>query len=85
MRINEETFSEWIQNHWDKNNLAPPELESQKALYFLADYLLEDGFYTSMPVNTKQVNVEIVAAILERHSRKYRKERKKLTEKGDKR
>lgn len=73
MKINDCTFSDWLNRNWEEGNLCPPELDPQTAIYFLCDYLLEDGFYISMPVNAKQGNTELVYAILERHSKKYRK------------
>lgn len=70
------TFQEWLKEHWDKDNLFPPELEPQDALYFLTDYLLGEDWYFVNPLKVKQGNCEIVHAILEKYSKKYRKELK---------
>lgn len=72
-----EKFTEWVDKNWEKGNLCAPELEPQKAIYFLVDYLLGEDWYTSAIGNVKQINVDIVAAILEKHSMKYRRELRK--------
>ena len=72
-----ETFSEWLDKNWtDKDNMCPPPLPAQKAVYFLLDYLIGD-WYSAMPMSTEHINVEIVNLILSKYSKKYRKERKK--------
>ena len=76
------TFSEWLDKNWDKDNICPPPLAAQEALNFLHDYLLE-GWYSTMPMSTEQVNTEMVAMILQKHSKKYRKELKER-QKNDK-
>lgn len=72
------SFLQWQKNHWEENNLFPPELEPQKAIHFLVDYLLGEDWYFVEPVNAKQGNVYILHAILRKYSFKYRKELKKL-------
>lgn len=76
------TFSDWLAENWEKGNLCPPPLPAQEALKFLHDYLLE-GWYSTMPMNTDQVNTEMVHMILQKHSKKYRKELKER-QKNDK-
>ena len=34
------TFTEWLDENWEKDNMFPPCLEPQKALLFLEEYLL---------------------------------------------
>lgn len=73
----ENSFLQWQKDSWEENNLFPPELEPQKAIYFLVDYLLGEDWYFAEPVNAKQGNVYILHSILRKYSFKYRKELKK--------
>lgn len=68
------TFNEWLDNNWKKNNMFPPELDGQKALDFLKQYLLGEDWYSVNPISTKQINCEVVHDILYKYSKKYRKE-----------
>ena len=72
-----ESFLEWLENNWEKDNLCGPCLSDQKAIGFLKDYLLGRGWYIAMPVSGEQANVEIVGTILEKYSRQYRRELRK--------
>jgi len=69
------TFTRWLRSNWSRDNLCPPPLEPQKAINFIADYLLEDWYSTSA-VSVKQTNTEIVHEILLKYSKRYRKELK---------
>lgn len=69
-------FVEWLNKNWDKDNFCPPELEAQEALYIVKDYLLGEDWYSSALGNTKQINTDIVAAILKQYSKRFRKEAK---------
>lgn len=70
-------FTEWLDNECSKDpdNMRPPPLDAQLAVHFLKDYLLGENWFSTMPMSTKQVNTEIVDAILDKYSRKYRKEK----------
>lgn len=70
-------FTEWLDREWSKDadNMCPPPLDAQLAVNFLKDYLLGEDWFSTMPMSTKQVNTEIVDAILDKYSRKYRKEK----------
>lgn len=68
------TFSKWVEDNWDENNMFPPCLEPQVAVNFLIDYLLGEDWYVVDPLGTQQVNVAAVHDILCKYSRKYRKE-----------
>ena len=72
-------FSEWLEKGWEKykDNICPPPLEPQQALDFLTDYLLGEGWYSTMPMSTKQINAEIVDKILDKYSKRYRKEKRR--------
>ena len=71
------SFTEWVDENWEKDNIFPPALNPQQALDFLKDYLLGKDWYTADPISTEQVNTEIVYAILLKYSKDYRKEAKK--------
>ena len=72
------TFSQWIQNEWNKDpdNMCPPPLDAQLAINFLKNYLLGEDWYSTMPMSTEQVNTQIVDAILIKYSRRYLNERR---------
>ena len=64
--------------------LCPAPMSSDVALQILVDYLLGEKFYIVMPLSQEQANTEIVAAILDRYSQGYKKDRKKfMKEKGE--
>lgn len=75
--MKENTFTKWLDNNWDKNNMFPPPLNAQRAINFLAQYLLGEDWYIVNPLTSAQANVEIVHEILNKYSKKYRKEYKK--------
>lgn len=72
-------FLDWL-NHknqtTNKDNIMPPPLPAQEAVYFLQEYLLGEDWYSVNPINTEQINCEIVADILFKYSKKFRKELK---------
>ena len=76
------TFTEWMDNNWEKENMFPPPLDAQKAINFLEKYLLGDDWYIVNPLTNAQANVEIVHEILYRYSKKYKKEYKKRMKEG---
>ena len=67
-------FTEWLENDAEDCGMCDPPLEAQKAINFLKDYLLGEGWYVAMPENTKQVNTAIVYDILSEYSSEFRKE-----------
>lgn len=72
-----QTFSEWLEANKEPNNIFPPGMDAQVAIQFLIDYLLDD-FVLFYPAGVTQANTEAVSAILEKYSRKYRKELKHI-------
>lgn len=72
-----DSFLQWQIENWDDDDFFPPELEPQRAIHMVVDYLLGDDWYFVNPVNAKQGNVYILHAILIKYSRKYRREVKK--------
>ena len=69
-----ETITEWIDKQPNYGMCNPP-MDAQTALNFLCDYL--DCPYDNMPESIEQCNTHIVFEILQKHSRKFRKEYKK--------
>lgn len=70
------TFTEWLDENWEQDNMFPPCLDPQIALNFLEQYLLGEDWYIVNPLSTSQANCEVVDSILYKYSRKYRKEYK---------
>lgn len=68
-----ETITDWLAKQEDYGLCNPP-MDAQKALHFLAEYL--DIPEDTMPENEQQTNTYIVRKILDRYSKKYRKELK---------
>ena len=70
------TFTEWLMENKESDDMCPPPLDPQLALDFLTKYLLGDDWYVSMPISTTQCNTEIVSAILQKYSKEFKKELK---------
>lgn len=68
------TFSEWLDQYWEDSDICPPPMHAQDALEILKDYLLGEDWYVALSMSTEQSNTLIVETILEKYSRKYRKE-----------
>ena len=72
------SFLEWLklENSKDPDNILPPGLDFEKAIYFLKDYLLGEDWYVSYSGSAKQITTDIVYDILKKYSKKFRKELK---------
>ena len=74
-------MTEWLNSQKDYGLCNPP-MDAQTALNFLADYLeIPDNV---LPESVEQTNTYIVCEILDRYSKKYKKEMKnqqKITKK----
>lgn len=73
-----ESFTEWLKSQKDPENILPPELDFEKAIQFLKNYLLGEDWYVNYSGSTKQINTEIVYDILKKYSKKFRKELKEV-------
>lgn len=73
----EKTFTYWLEHEAVDCGLCDPPLDAQKALNFLKDYLLGEGWYVTMPECQKQVNTAIVYEILNKYSSEFYKEMKR--------
>ena len=62
--------------------ICPAPMSAEVAIQILTDYLLGEDFYIPMPLSPRQANTEIVAAILEKYSKEYNKDRKRFIKTG---
>ena len=73
-------FYEWLdkadkeQNNED--NIFCPSMEDSEAINILIDYLLGEDWYVTDPVSPKQITTYAVVAILNKYSKKFKKETK---------
>ena len=74
--ISEDSFLSWIKANQSSCTLLLPPLSGDQAVKFLKDYLLGDDWFVSYSGSSEQVNTDIVYAILERYSKKFKKELK---------
>ena len=65
---------EWLKEHDEKGNILAPSMDAQTAVNFLCDYLLGEDFCIMYPASTGQANTEIVCEILQKYSKRLRKE-----------
>lgn len=77
-KLKDVSFTEWLklENVKDPGNTLPPELDFEKAIYFLKNYLLGEDWYVNYPGSSKQINTDIVYDILRKYSKRFRKELK---------
>lgn len=77
-KLKDVSFMEWLklENAKDPDNILPPELDFEKAIYFLKNYLLGENWYVNYSGSAKQINTDIVYNILRKYSKKFRKELK---------
>lgn len=62
----------------DTYGLCPAPTSDKLAVDVLCEYLLGEDWYTVMPLSREQANTEIVASILEKFSKKYKKDLKEI-------
>lgn len=77
-KLKDISFTEWLklENAKDPDNILPPELDFEKAIYFLKNYLLGEDWYVNYSGSAKQITTDIVYDILKKYSKKFRKELK---------
>lgn len=75
-------FYDWLEKQdVDYYGLCPPPMDAQTAVDILQDYLLGEDWYCVLPLGAPQVNTEIVFDILNKYSKRFRKERRKYVRK----
>lgn len=77
-KLKDVSFTEWLklENAKDPDNILPPELDFEKAIYFLKNYLLGEDWYVNYSGSAKQINTDIVYNILRKYSKTFKKELK---------
>jgi hypothetical protein len=60
---------DWLDAHWEPENILAPEMDAADAGSVLVDELLP-GFYVTYPCNAKQALTEIVAAVVAKYKPK---------------
>lgn len=77
-KLKDVSFTKWLklENAKDPDNILPPELDFEKAIYFLKNYLLGEDWYVNYSGSAKQINTDIVYNILRKYSKRFRKELK---------
>lgn len=60
--------------------LFPAPMEAQEALEILTSYLLGDDWYVAASISLKQCNACVVEQILDKYSKKWKKDWKKYME-----
>lgn len=71
-----EFFNEKYKNRTDKDNIYGVGMTDAEFRKFIIDYLLPDDWCISDPLGQTQINELAIYEILEKHSKKFRKERK---------
>lgn len=66
-----------IQQEKDKENIYGVGMSDAEFRHFIIQYLLPENWYVVDPIGQTQVNEIAIYEILARHSKKFRKERKK--------
>lgn len=63
----------------DKDNIFGVGISDAEFRAFIIDYLLGEDWYVTDPLGQTQVNEIALYNILEKYSRRYRKERRRMT------
>lgn len=61
----------------DKDNIFGVGISDAEFRELIIEYLLEDDWYAISPMGQKQVNEIALYEILEKHSKRYRKEKRR--------
>jgi len=69
-----EFMNERYKNREDKNNIFGVGVSDAEFRKFIIDYLLGEGWYVVDPLGQTQINEIALYEILEKYSKRYRKE-----------
>lgn len=72
-----EFMKERYKNREDKDNIFGVGLSDAEFRYFIIDYLLGEDWYVVDPLGRTQINEIALYQILEKYSKRYRKEKRK--------
>lgn len=71
------TLTEWLIEN-NKYGIFYPPMKAEMFIDYIKDYLLWEDWYTINPVNAEQVYTEILVEVLEKYSKRFKKEIKKM-------
>lgn len=71
-----EFLKEKYDNREDKDNIFGVGISDSEFRKFIIDYILGEGWYVVDPISQTQINEIALHEILEKYSKRYRKERK---------
>lgn len=70
-----ETLTDWL-NARNNFGICYPPMKAEEFVEFIKDYLLNENWYTVNPVSNEQVYTSILIDVLDRYSKKYKKEKR---------
>lgn len=73
-----EFFKKRYRERADKDNIYGVGMSDTEFRHFIIEYLLPEGWCVTDPIGQSQINEIAIYEILEKHSKKFRKERKRM-------
>lgn len=70
-------FNKKYRERKDKDNMYGVGMSDAEFRHFIIEYLLPEGWRVSDPLGQSQINEIAIYEILEKHSKKFRKERRR--------
>ena len=71
---------EWYNEQPNYGIFCPP-MSNSTFIAYIMDYLLGENWFSVNPVNGEQLNTEILFEVLEKYSKRYRKEKRAYAKK----
>lgn len=78
-----EFFKEKYENREDKDNIFGVGISDAEFRRFMIDYILGEDWYVVDPISQTQINEIALHEILEKCSKRYKKERKAFMKRGE--
>lgn len=73
-----EFFNKRYRERADKDNIYGVGMSDAEFRHFIIEYLLPEGWCVTDPIGQSQINELAIYEILEKHSKKFRKERRRM-------
>lgn len=73
-----EFFNKKYRERADKDNIYGVGMSDAEFRHFIIEYLLPEGWCVTDPIGQSQINEIAIYEILEKHSKKFRKERRRM-------
>lgn len=73
-----EFFNKKYRERADKDNIYGVGMSDAEFRHFIIEYLLPEGWCVTDPIGQSQINELAIYEILEKHSKKFRKERRRI-------